>query len=208
MQWYVSQKKESNFNRWNTIQPWTHQNVIDWKKQKKTEKKMSGKHGQIQNKIGICSYYIPDRLVFEQSITTALAPSKAHHVVVFPLCWWFPPQETAQPHQPPTYIHIWYMYTIYNMFNQWIFLLKSISSTFHHFRDLPGPWFNKKMSSYQYRKSHCGDKTVVRSSYLHNGISYAGKMTSFYWISPQKCKSFIHSPYTNVKSSQARLHLG
>ena len=36
----------------------------------------------------------------------------------------------------------------------------------------PGPWFNIKMSSYQYRKSHCGDKTVVRSSYLHNGISY------------------------------------
>ena len=28
------------------------------------------------------------------------------------------------------------------------------------------------MSPYQYRKSHCGDKTVVRSSYLHNGISY------------------------------------
>ena len=29
-----------------------------------------------------------------------------------------------------------------------------------------------KMSSYQFRKSHCGDKTVVRSSHLHNGISY------------------------------------
>ena len=28
------------------------------------------------------------------------------------------------------------------------------------------------------RKSHCGDKTVVRSSYLHNGISFAGKMSS------------------------------
>ena len=40
------------------------------------------------------------------------------------------------------------------------------------------------MSSYQYRKSHCGDKTVVRSSYLHNGISYTSKMVSFYWISP------------------------
>ena len=34
----------------------------------------------------------------------------------------------------------------------------------------PVPWFNIKMSSYQNRKSHCGDKTVVRSSYLHNGI--------------------------------------
>ena len=45
-----------------------------------------------------------------------------------------------------------------------------------------GPWFNIKTSSYQYRKSHCGDKTVVRSSYLHTGISYTGKMTSLYWI--------------------------
>ena len=50
-----------------------------------------------------------------------------------------------------------------------------------------GSWFNIKMSSYQYRKSHCGDKTVVRSSYLHNGISYTGKMASLYWISPLKC---------------------
>ena len=47
-------------------------------------------------------------------------------------------------------------------------------------RIAPGCWFNIKMSSYQYRKSHCGDKTVVRSSYLHNGISYTGKMTSLY----------------------------
>ena len=46
----------------------------------------------------------------------------------------------------------------------------------------PGPWFNIKISSYQYRKSHCGDKTVVRSPYLHNGISYTGKMSSLYWI--------------------------
>ena len=40
------------------------------------------------------------------------------------------------------------------------------------------------MSSYQYRKYHCGDKTVERSSYLHNGISYTGKMSSLYWFSP------------------------
>ena len=45
-----------------------------------------------------------------------------------------------------------------------------------------GPWFNIKMPSYRCRKSHCGDKTVVRSSYLHNGISYTGKTTSLYWI--------------------------
>ena len=46
-------------------------------------------------------------------------------------------------------------------------------------------WFNIKMPSYQYRKSHCGDKTILRPSYLHNEISYNGKMTSLYWIRPQ-----------------------
>ena len=45
----------------------------------------------------------------------------------------------------------------------------------------PGGCLNIKMLSYPYRKSHCEDKTVVRS-YLHNGISYTGKMTSLYWI--------------------------
>ena len=49
----------------------------------------------------------------------------------------------------------------------------------------PGPRFNIKMTSYQYRKSHCGDKTIRRPSYLHNGISYTGKMTSLYWIRSQ-----------------------
>ena len=51
-----------------------------------------------------------------------------------------------------------------------------------HGRQEPGPRFNIKMTSYQYRKSHCGDKTILRPSYLHNGISYTGKMTSLYWI--------------------------
>ena len=50
---------------------------------------------------------------------------------------------------------------------------------------ISGPWFNIKMSSYQYRKYHCGDKMVVKSSYLHNGISYTDKMTFLYWISHQ-----------------------
>ena len=50
---------------------------------------------------------------------------------------------------------------------------------------IPGPWFNIKMTSYQYRKSHCGDKTILRPSYLHNGISYTDKMTSLYWIRAQ-----------------------
>ena len=50
---------------------------------------------------------------------------------------------------------------------------------------LPGPWFNIKMPFYQCRKSHCGDKTILRPSYLHNGISYTDKMTSLYWIRAQ-----------------------
>ena len=47
-----------------------------------------------------------------------------------------------------------------------------------------GPWFNIKMS-YQYRKSHCGDKAIIRSSYLHNWNSYAGETESLYWITPR-----------------------
>ena len=52
-------------------------------------------------------------------------------------------------------------------------------------RKCTGPQFNIKILSYQYRKSHCGHKTVVRSSYLHNVISYTGKMISLYWIRAQ-----------------------
>ena len=32
--------------------------------------------------------------------------------------------------------------------------------------------FNMKVLSYPDRKSHCGDKMTLWSSYLHNGISY------------------------------------
>ena len=59
-----------------------------------------------------------------------------------------------------------------------------IASNWWNLMIYPGPWFNIKMSSYQYRKSHCGDKTVVRSSYLHKGISYTGKMASLCWDGP------------------------
>ena len=57
-----------------------------------------------------------------------------------------------------------------------------VSPTTPHTSSSPGPWFNIKMPSHQYRKSHCGDKTVVRLSYLHNGISYTGKISFLYWI--------------------------
>ena len=48
-------------------------------------------------------------------------------------------------------------------------------------QECSGPWFNIKMTLYQYRKSHCGDKTILQPSYLHNGFSHTGK-TSLYWI--------------------------
>ena len=63
----------------------------------------------------------------------------------------------------------------------------------------PGPWFNIKMPSYQYRKFHCGDKTVVRSSYLHNGISYTGKVASLYWINAQAIITLSADPDACVK---------
>ena len=67
---------------------------------------------------------------------------------------------------------------------------------------IPGPQFNIKMSSYQYRKSHCGDKTIWQPSYLHNGISYTGKTASLYWIRAQNIQSdFL------VWHFVARLHL-
>ena len=48
---------------------------------------------------------------------------------------------------------------------------------------ISGGLFNIRMLSYQYEKSHYGEKRVVTVSNLHNGISYTAKMVSFYWIS-------------------------
>ena len=77
---------------------------------------------------------------------------------------------------------------------------KSILKESTRTNERTGARFNIKMLSYQYRKSHCGDKTVVRSSYLHNGISYTGKMSSLYWIGAQigmPCS--IHSGGIKIK---------
>ena len=38
------------------------------------------------------------------------------------------------------------------------------------------------MPSYQYRKSNCGDKTILQPSCLHSGISYTDKITFLHWI--------------------------
>ena len=43
-----------------------------------------------------------------------------------------------------------------------------------------------------YRNSHCGDKTILRLSYFHYGISCTSKTTSVYWIST--LASWITSP--------------
>ena len=40
-------------------------------------------------------------------------------------------------------------------------------------------WSDVKVLSYQFRKAHCGDETVVGSPYLRNGIPYTDK-TSLY----------------------------
>ena len=69
----------------------------------------------------------------------------------------------------------------------------------------PGPWFNINMSSYQYRKSHCGDKTIVRSSYLHNGVSYTGKMTSVYRI--RALYYLLRNVHVNMHVSQQNIQL-
>ena len=61
-----------------------------------------------------------------------------------------------------------------------------------------------KMTSYQYRKSHCGDKTILRPSYLHNGISYTGKMTSLYWIGAQIYHNASHRIAYNLNIIYSR----
>ena len=47
-------------------------------------------------------------------------------------------------------------------------------------------------TAYQYKKSHYGDKIVIRSSYFHNGISYTGKISSLYWIRVQDFSVLFH----------------
>ena len=83
-------------------------------------------------------------------------------------------------------------YLLLHCFVIWIILQWRVLISFFCDRNPPGPWFNTKMLFYQYRKSHCGDKMVVRSSYLHNGISYTGKMSSLYWI---RAQGSMDSPY-------------
>ena len=61
----------------------------------------------------------------------------------------------------------------------------------------------KDVISYQYRKSHCGDKTILRPFYLHSGICYTGK-TSLYWIRAQArlCNSLPNRSIARVSLFQ------
>ena len=86
----------------------------------------------------------------------------------------------------------WIDITNYKISKQKLFLISSCIGTcespehvtMSSRRKEPGPRFNIKISSYQYRKSYFGDKTILRPFYLHNGFSYTGKTTSLYWIGP------------------------
>ena len=49
----------------------------------------------------------------------------------------------------------------------------------------PGSWFNIMMSSYQCRKSHCGDKMFIISSYPHDGILWS-VLEHVYTVYPKK----------------------
>ena len=80
----------------------------------------------------------------------------------------------------------WNMFTMVQIttsqrwFRKWLNVEQATSHYLYQWWS--GHRFNIKMTSYQYRKSHCGDKTILRPSYLHSGISYTGKMSSLYWI--------------------------
>ena len=48
-----------------------------------------------------------------------------------------------------------------------------------------------KIPSYQYRKSHCGDEAILRPFFLHNRVSYTGKIACLYWIRTQDVNPYI-----------------
>ena len=66
----------------------------------------------------------------------------------------------------------------------------------------PGGWCSMKMPSYQYRNSHYGDKTILRLSYLHNGISYSRK-TAFY-IESEPIVHLLNTVAFDLKDLAAR----
>ena len=55
----------------------------------------------------------------------------------------------------------------------------------------------------------CCQKQILRPSYLQNGISYTGKMTSLYWIKAQVSRTWtcIYIPWHSVRCSYLSLPL-
>ena len=50
------------------------------------------------------------------------------------------------------------------------------------FANIPSvAYLNKKMQLYRYCRSHCGDKMVLRLSYLQSATFYAGQMVCLHW---------------------------
>ena len=73
-----------------------------------------------------------------------------------------------------------------------------------------GAWFNIKMKSCQYRKYHYGDKTILWSSDLHNGILYTGKIASLHWIRAQRVTDLLtflwHCLFNSLRPKRNRRH--
>ena len=120
----------------------------------------------------------------------SLRPSNAYIMVPSHYLnqWWYIVNWTLRSKLQWNFNRNSYISTHENAFGNVAWKMASIflsASTYLIFRTRflqPGPWFNINMSSYQYRKTHCGDKTILRSSYFHNGISYTGKISSLHWI--------------------------
>ena len=70
----------------------------------------------------------------------------------------------------------------------------------------PGPRFNINISSYQYRKCHCGGKIILRQSYLHNVISYTGETVPLYWIRDLVAKSTLSQTLLKPMLTSKILH--
>ena len=88
---------------------------------------------------------------------------------------WYKDQSVYAPNQWKTMLH-------WNVDSHWPGAYRKVSLLVLFLSSCLAGWNNIKMPSYQYRKSHCGGKTVSRPSYLHNGISYTGKTASVFWI--------------------------
>ena len=88
----------------------------------------------------------------------------------------------SHPHPPPHITTIPYLLGYFKYVVAYYFTEITTSVNTIYYITTSRPIFHIKMSSYQCRKSHCGDKTIIQPSYLHNWISYTGKPASLYWI--------------------------